>query len=169
MKILQGVVGRTGLALALLGCASVTPWAQAQNDHLIVPWERIGPVTLGMSQAQLFAVMGDPTRMNGGPPDGVNVFIWRDELSVTVKKNGAYVTQICALSPAYTTVQGARPGATDRALTALLGEPQNSHVYSTWWKQSYTRLFWGGLMVNVPLTGFSTVHVVREICVNHNA
>ncbi len=50
-----------------------------------------------------------------------------------------------------------------------MGEPQNFRLYRGWWKLSYKNLSWGGLMVSIPQTGFSTNHSIRSICVNYNA
>jgi hypothetical protein len=54
-RILVGL----GLALAALGFACQTALAanfKVQNDHLIVPDRRIGPIALGMSDKELFKV-----------------------------------------------------------------------------------------------------------------
>src|SRR5580692_4587067 len=77
--------------------------AQAQNDHLIVPWQRIGPIELGMTAADLIRILGEPTQTSRGPPGGISVYSWKNDLSVYIKMDGSYVTQICALDPAYAT------------------------------------------------------------------
>jgi hypothetical protein len=145
--------------------------AQAQNDHLIVPWERIGPIALGMTAPELIRIMGEPTSRKHGPLDrGVDVYNWKDSLSATVTKDSLYVTQICTLSQAYATAQGVHPGSTDLSVSALLGQPQNSKVHSAWWGPSYTNLYWPGLMISIHLKGFDdTNHLVWEVCVNHFA
>jgi len=155
--------------LSLLAAATLLLPAkvQADNDHLIVPWRRIGPISLGMSAADVIRILGEPTQKNSGPV--VTVYHWQDELSVTVKSDTAYVTQICAVSPDYATVQGLRPGLPETAVTQLMGEPQNSRLYRGWWKLSYTNLSWGGLVVSIPQTGFNANHSIRSICVNYNA
>jgi hypothetical protein len=153
--------------LALLVVLSFCRQARAQNDHLIVPWERIGPIALGMSAADLNRILGEPTQTLRGP--FVSVYNWKNNLSVFIKTDGSYVTQICALNPSYATAQGVHPGSTDLAVTALLGPPQNARLHTRWSLLSYTDLFWPGLMVSVPLTGFDTNHSVRTVCVNHNA
>jgi hypothetical protein len=152
------------LAAAALACSSN---AHAENDHLIVPWRRIGPVTLGMTASNLVRILGEPTQKNRGLV--VTLYYWKDDLSVTVKNEDSTVTQICALSRDYATGEGLRPGLSETAVIALLGEAQNSRLYRGWWKLSYTNLSWGGLMVSIPLTGFATNNSVRTICVNHNA
>jgi hypothetical protein len=162
---------RIRLIAALLVAAAVSFIAQAraETDHLIVPWQRIGPIALGMTTADLVRVMGEPTQILGGPRSPVLIYNWKDDLSATIRTDVSFVTQVCALSPAYATAQGVHPGSTDVSVTDLLGEPQNSRVHSTWWKLSYADLFWGGLMIRVPLSGFDQNHVVRTVCVNHNA
>jgi hypothetical protein len=152
------------LAAAALACSSA---ARAENDHLIVPWQRIGPVTLGMTASDLVRILGEPTQKNRDLI--VTLYYWKDDLTVTVKNDTATVTQICALSPDYATPQGLHPGLSETAVTALLGEAQNSRLYRGWWKLSYTNLSWGGLMVSIPLTGFTSDHSVSTVCVNHNA
>ena len=151
------------VAAALLLPATV----RAENDHLIVPWRRIGPVSLGMKAADVIRILGEPTQTNSNPV--VTVYHWQDELSVTVKTDTSYVTQICAVSPDYATAQGLHPGLPETAVAQMMGEPQNSRLYRGWWKMSYSNLTWGGLVVSIPQTGFNSNHLIRSICVNYNA
>lgn len=159
--------GRVGLVLALLAAAALSPAAQAEipvsNDHLIVPWKRIGPVALGMTTGELIRVMGEPVSKW---PGVVDVYNWHD-VSATVTKDGLWATQICTLNPAYATAEGVHPGSTDDALTALLGRPKYSRMFHGWWRFTYTNLYWPGLMVSVHLRGFATNRAVWKICVNH--
>jgi hypothetical protein len=161
---------RLGLVLAFLVSSALAhcEQAQAQNDHQIVPWERIGPVELGMAAADLARIKGDPTQTSRGPTGGISVYTWKNDLSVYIKSDGSYVTQICALDPAYATALGVHPGMPDVSVTALLGQPKSSRVYRGWWRLSYTNLFWPGLMVSIPLTGFEKNNLARTVCVNHN-
>jgi hypothetical protein len=161
-------VGLLGFLVAAVLVLCEQARAQAQNDHLIVPWVRIGPIQLGMTAADLIRIMGEPTQRLRGPPGGISVYSWKNDLSVYIKMDGSYVTQICALDPAYATANGVHPGATDLSVTALLGQPKSSRVYRGWWKLSYTNLFWPGLMVSIPLAGFEKNNWVRMVCVNHN-
>ena len=141
--------------------------ARAENDHLIVPWRRIGPVSLGMTATHLVRILGAPTQKNAGPV--VTVYHWQDDLAVTVRTDISSVTQICAVSPDYATAKGLRPGLPETAMADIMGEPQNSHLYRGWWKLSYTNFYWGGLMVSIPQTGFNANHAIRSVCVNYNA
>ena len=153
----------------LLVCSVALLWpdqARAENDHRIVPWQRVGPITLGMSAEDVIRVLGQPTQSNQAR--STTTYYWKDDLSVTTLIDSSYVTQICALSSDYVTTQGLRPGMSETSVGALMGEPQSSHVYRGWWNLSYIKLFWGGLMVNVPLTGFDNDHSIQAVCVNHN-
>jgi hypothetical protein len=102
------VLSRVALFLSFLMVSFLSLWnqAQAQNDHLIVPWERIGPIELGMMAAGLIRIKGKPTQTSRGPADGISVYSWKDDLSVYIKTDGSYVTQICVIDPAYTTDKG---------------------------------------------------------------
>lgn len=168
--MLQSTVSKPAkrILLLLVTLALLLPVkVRADNDHLIVPWRRVGPISLGMTAADLVRILGEPSQVNGNPV--ITTYHWKDELSVTVKTDSSYVTQICAISPDYATAQGLRPGLPDTAVTQLMGEPQNSRLYRGWWKLSYTNLSWGGLTVSIPLTGFNTSHSIRSVCVNNSA
>jgi hypothetical protein len=169
-KKMRNIATRRGLVLAFLVTSALAhcEQAQAQNDHLIVPWERIGPIELGMTAADLTRTKGEPTQTSRGPTGGISVYTWKNDLSVYIKSDGSYVTQICALDPVYATALGAHPGMPDVSVTALLGQPKSSRVYRGWWRLSYTNLFWPGLMVSIPLTGFEKNNLARAVCVNHN-
>ncbi len=132
----------------------------AQNDHLIVPWKRIGPVVLGMTTDELIGAMGPPVSKW---PGIVDVYNWHDG-SATVTKDGLSATQVCTLNSAYAAAEGVHPGSTDDSVTALLGQPKYSRVFRRCWR---TNLYWPGLMVSVHLKGFATNHLVWKICVNH--
>ena len=155
------------LAVAICASCDLATAQSAQNDHMIVPWRRIGAIELGMSAADLQRIMGEPTQKSRGA--FVSVYNWGNDLSVFIKADGSSVTQICALNPIYTTAEGVHPGERDDAAIALLGQPYSSRVYRGWWKLSYTNLYWPGLTLSVPLIGFETNHFVRTVCVNHNS
>ena len=103
---------RLGLILAFLATSAFVhcEQAQAQNDHLIVPWERIGPVVLGMTAADLTRIKGDPTQTSRGPTGGISVYTWKNDLSVYIKSDGSYVTQICAARFGLCDRHGCAPG-----------------------------------------------------------
>ncbi|MGC1252693.1 MAG: hypothetical protein WA889_17765 [Xanthobacteraceae bacterium] len=162
-----GSIRAVRLILTLLAIAVHSSVARAQtlNDHLIVPRERIGPMTLGMSATELAQMMGSPSSRR---PGEVDLYSWRD-LTATVTKNGLWATQICTFNSAYLTVQGLHVGSTDVSVVAALGKPRYSRVFSAWWGPSYSNLYWPGLMISVHLKGCDNNHSVWKICVNHFA
>jgi hypothetical protein len=162
-----GLLTACRLILTLLVVAVRSPIAQAQalNDHLIVPRQRIGPMTLGMSAIELAQTMGRPVSRR---PGEVDLYSWRD-LTATVTKNGLWTTQICTFSSAYETAQGLHVGSTDLSVVAALGKPNYSRVFTAWWGPSYSNLYWPGLMISVHLKGYDNNHSVWKICVNHFA
>ena len=154
-----------GFAWPLCGGAGSLVQAQAQNDHLIVPRERIGGAALGKTTAELIDVLGAPVSVW---PGSVYTYNWRD-VSATVTKDGWYATQICTSNPAYATGQGVHTGSSSAAVDNLMGQPRYSRIFRGWWRQSYTNLYWPGLLVSIHLKGFDTDNQVWKICVNHSA
>lgn len=77
------------LASLLASALSLCEQAQAQNDHLIVPWERIGPLELGMTAADLLSILGAPTQISRGPVDGISIYNWKSDISVYIKTDGS--------------------------------------------------------------------------------
>ena len=139
--------------------------AQTQNDHLIVPWQRIGPMSVGMSAADLIHSMGPPASRQ---PGEVLTYKWHD-VSATVTEDGLWATQICTFDPADVTVEGVHVGSTDLSVTKLLGKPRYSRVSTAWWGPSFANLYWPGLMISAHLKGFEVNHAVWKICVNQFA
>jgi hypothetical protein len=137
--------------------------AQTLNDHLIVPWQRIGPMRLGMSTADLIQSMGPPVSRQ---PGEVVTYKWHD-VSATVTEDGLWATQICTFDPADVTVEGLHVGSTDLSVSGLLGKPRYSRVSTAWWGPSFANLYWPGLMISAHLKGFEVNHAVWKICVNH--
>ena len=84
------------LLLSLAGCANMDPGVSltaadvdrlmAVNDHLIVPGERIGPVFIGMTEAQLYQKLGNPSTTTRGN-DGTWVRYEYDSLVLGIQVN----------------------------------------------------------------------------------
>jgi hypothetical protein len=110
--------------LALTTIIVAEPIAQQAQDHLIVPGERIGPISIGMSTKQLFAVMGDPNATNGG-----HSYTWGSkesgELSASTDLNGV-VTWITTTHPAFATSDAVQVGSSSLMVMATLGRPGTS-------------------------------------------
>jgi outer membrane protein assembly factor BamE (lipoprotein component of BamABCDE complex) len=157
------------LVLVLLFAVTLMHSARAQvpapNDHLIVPWKRIGAAALGMTKDELVRVMGEPASKWPGIVDTYN---WQD-FSAMVTKDGLWTTQLCTFSSAYATAEGVGPGSTDDSVSVLLGQPKYSRVFSGWWRFSFSNLYWPGLMVSVHLKGYATNHAVWKVCVNQSS
>jgi hypothetical protein len=85
-------------ALLLTACASTagdpgvslspehTASLMAINDNLIVPGERIGPIFIGMTEAELYRKMGDPSKTVRGN-DGTWLRYWYDTAHLSVQVN----------------------------------------------------------------------------------
>ncbi|MFZ3225754.1 MAG: hypothetical protein WA230_09605 [Xanthobacteraceae bacterium] len=132
---------------------------------MIVPWQRIGPMSVGMSAADLVHSMGPPVSRQ---PGEVVTYKWPD-VSATVTEDGLWATQICTFDPADLTVEGVHVGSTDLSVTKLLGKPRYSRVSTAWWGPSFANLYWPGLMISAHLKGFEVNHAVWKICVNQFA
>jgi hypothetical protein len=133
--------------VALSGCVSVPPGdltkrqqAVATHGTAIIPGERIGPVTIGMTTADLLAMLGEPdekkeTRFDDGTLWDVTWNYFSINLSVSVKANGTtpWVYQVGASTwfdkrpklVSYTTSKGIGFGASAFAVKAAYGDPSS--------------------------------------------
>lgn len=166
-RIIVGFARPGGLIATILAVVLHCTFAQAQtqNDHLIVPWQRIGPMSVGMSTADLIHSMGPPTSRQ---PGEVVTYKWPD-VSATVTEDGLWATQICTFNPTDVTVEGLHVGSTDLSVAQLLGKPRYSRLSTAWWGPSFANLYWPGLMISAHLKGYEVNHAVWKICVNQFA
>jgi hypothetical protein len=112
------------LALAALFVGLQSTTAAAKNDNLIVPGVRIGPVSLGMSDADLYKMLGDPTQtMTEGVDMGRAIQYVFPKLSIVVSKATHRVTQVTTLDPGYSTADGIKVGSSGLAVSTKLGIP----------------------------------------------
>jgi hypothetical protein len=110
------------LAALFVGLQSTT--AAAKNDTLIVPGVRIGPVNLGMSDADVYGLLGDPTQtMTEGVDMGRAIAYVFPKLTVVVSKATHKVTQVTTLDPGYATADGIKVGSSGLAVSTKLGIP----------------------------------------------
>ena len=118
MKIAIKLAFISLFALYLVGCANMNPGPSlsaadvdrlmAINDNLIVPGERIGPLFLGMTEAQLYKKLGDAdTIMNNGQYTIYNYH----GLGVSVMKSTSKIIQVTAESSQYSTSDGIHVGS----------------------------------------------------------
>lgn len=112
------------VAMGLMSCAPMEPeraTAPADPpvfDNLIVPGKRIGPLSPGMSAADLFRVLG--------PPDSsiryFNSHIWGKRW-VVLDTSTNRAERVSTSDPRDATREGLRVGSTELEMTAKLGAP----------------------------------------------
>lgn len=118
------------LALVIVPLAA-EPVAQQVADSLIVPGERVGPISVGMSTKQLFAVMNDPVEThtlgdNGRFGTQYLWGSWASGLQASTDKNGV-VTEVTTTQPAFATSDKVQIGSSSLMVTAILGRPGTSY------------------------------------------
>jgi len=113
-----------GLVLVLVALfAGIQPTtAQAPNDKQIVPGIRVGPVSVGMSDADLYKVLGDPT--------DTDTLHYRPSIAyrytsffVIVNRDSHKVTQIATSDPSYSTAEGIKAGSSGLGVSVKYGVP----------------------------------------------
>jgi hypothetical protein len=146
---------RTALCLALVA-GTLTAAAQAQTgDHLIVPGERIGPISVGMTLNQALRAAGSPPVRslfsNTDPTSGQIDFA--SGLGIAVRGPEQRVITICAQHPSkFRTRGGVAPGMSEVEIRTRLGPPAKriGDVPPTVW------LIYPGLTFTAPKGGAFT-------------
>ena len=114
------------LCTALSGCAAkgsqpaVDEVGSAELDDLIVPGRRVGPVSLGMSEAALRQLMGQPLETH--QTEDSKMYEFR-QLSVVVPNNTRRVELVIVPAPHYRTLSGLTVGDEEPKVAAELGQP----------------------------------------------
>ena len=94
--------------------------ASAASDNLIVPGERVGPIALGMTQAQLTAAMGGPGEvLHQG---AATTYSW-GQIAAEIGDNSSGVDQITVNDPRFDTPGHVHVGLAAVAVPAVLGLP----------------------------------------------
>jgi hypothetical protein len=93
--------------------------APAASDNLIVPGERVGPIALGMTQAQLMAAMGGPEVLHQGT---VTTYSW-GQIAAEIGDNSPGVDLITVNDPRFDTPGHVHVGLAAPAAMAVLGQP----------------------------------------------
>src|SRR3982751_800817 len=108
------------LALAALGACTLfgderlpAPPAAPIFDSAIVPGERIGPVALGMSGAQLLQAAGAPRTSNHSYTLGLTSAQFPNGVDVNVRDSDNRVTNASTTSGRFATADGLRVGVTE--------------------------------------------------------
>lgn len=100
---------------AVMGSALQT--VAAGSDNLIVPGQRIGPISIGMSKTELYRTMGEPTEMAGAYAYNFG------KLSAVVDARG-HVGNINCDDPKFVTPEGIHVGSSQLAMEARMGPPE---------------------------------------------
>ena len=114
------------LCMALGGCAAkgsqpaVDEVGNAELDDLIVPGRRVGPVSLGMSEAALRQLMGQPLETHQTEDSKMYEF---PQLSVVVPNKTRRVELVIVPAPHYKTLAGLTVGEEESKVAAELGQP----------------------------------------------
>src|ERR1700730_6859535 len=110
------------LAALFVGLQSTT--VAAKDGNLIVPGVRIGPISLGMSDADVYKILGDPTQtMTEGVDMGRAIQYVFPKLTVVVSRATHKVTSVITLDPGYSTAEGIKVGSSGLAVSTKLGIP----------------------------------------------
>ncbi len=106
--------------------ANVAPGAaQSQTDNLIVPGVRVGPVTLGMTDVDLYKMLGDPARTDV-TSDGARIHYVYSSLDVGVDRDSHIVVAVETHDPSYATAEGIKFGSSSLALMVAKLGPQEA-------------------------------------------
>jgi hypothetical protein len=113
----------------VVACAS-DPYEGAQppeptpiRDYLIVSKHRVGPISVGQSVGQLYAVLGEPSDQ-GFYGDGSAYYEWGQHgLTAFVDRNGN-VRRVRVNDSRYTFSNGVRVGVAELRVRSILGLPR---------------------------------------------
>ena len=116
------------LAILLSGCASTAlvlpppPSVLPENDQKLVPGQRIGNLVIGMSDKQVYQLLGDP-QMTGDAAHGFTYAYQPAFVSVYTYEATQQVEEIATSNQAYSTAEGVQVGGTMLSLRSNYGEP----------------------------------------------
>lgn len=112
-----------GLLLLLPLCAGAkAATVRGENDHLIVPDQRIGPVSLGMSDKDLFK-LGTP---NDTRPFSHWVTYWYDDMKIFVDAATHSVVFVELFdNDSYHTAEGVKIGSSVQDVETAMGPPDS--------------------------------------------
>lgn len=101
---------------------------QSDEDWLVVPRVRIGPIRLGMPASKLFEALGQPSKTTRWGPEGPPLYKWLDTSFSAVLDNDVVVA-IWGSSPRLHTKEGVKVGMEANEVREMLGRPISSDSY----------------------------------------
>lgn len=125
MRALFGISNSLGSARQMILAAAVfmaaASAARAQDDSMIVPGVSMAGVHLGITDVELYRLLGDPksTQTNGNI--SMNYDYSRFQVSVAIDTHK--VIQVTTEDPSYSTAEGIKVGSSGLAVAAKLGTP----------------------------------------------
>jgi hypothetical protein len=129
-KAAVAVVLLTLTACGVIALQREEPTALKSSDHVVVPGDRIGPVSLGLSPKAVFQLLGPPNWT------GTSAFLWRygdSSFFVRVDDGHRQVVQVAVYNDAsFHTAEGARYGSTLQDLDQIWGAPYKMESYDFW-------------------------------------
>lgn len=144
------------------------PTTPPVQDHLVVPGKRVGPISIGMTQDQLFAAMGLPADSYQYPNSVGHVYerhnnddqSFYNGLEVSVRKSASQVqsVQIGKFNSGYATAEGVTVGTAERKVRELLGPPlqvrlKTAHTHDTYCYPGLVVAFREGEVINLSIPG----------------
>lgn len=112
------------------------PPATPIRDNLIIPGQRIGPISLGMTAAQLLHAVGEPDRVanyTAGADHRMMQTLWFGSVEVHMPTlNPQRVTSIRTTDGRNATAQGLRVGSSTLSFSGALGPPGMIRAQNDW-------------------------------------
>lgn len=114
-------LGAASLVLVVFGWLFINSATQAyaQSESVVVAGDRIGPIALGMSQADVLAALGNPIETTNGA-DGVWISYRYTDFIVFVEAANGRVFQVGTYSAAFATAEGVHIGSAQLEVDARL-------------------------------------------------
>jgi len=128
------IVAALSLTIGLWSCAQSfddfrgvpPPPPEPIRDFLIIPGQRIGPISVGMTGSSLYKVLGEPNRASTYAANNGRQMqeVWFGTLYARLLlQNPARVTSANTIDPRYATANGVHVGISQFGLSALVGPP----------------------------------------------
>jgi hypothetical protein len=144
------------------------PTTPPVQDHLVVPGKRVGAISIGMTQDQLFAALGLPVDSYQYPSSVGHAYerhknddqSFYDGLVVSVRNGSSQVqsVKVGKFNSGYATAEGLTVGTTERKVRELMGPPtqvrlKTEHTYDTYCYPGLVVAFHEGEVIFVSIPG----------------